>query len=149
MQLVCEQDVQFAKLLEEFTVEVIAKCFIGDSTFVLGTLLSDLRTFVAGLFSIPRRLPWPLSRTPLARLPALNFGRASDARDRMAATLKEVISARRSEVAAAAGSASGGARRQAVLDTLLSMQAEQQNNGGAAEGEIVLDDAFIVDNVSP
>ena len=142
---------QFAKCLEAFTVDVIGTCYFGDSAALSDDLLSDMRTVWAGLYSIPRRLPWPLSRTPLARAPLLNFGRASDARDRLAAGMRDAISKRRSKLAAAsvAGSINGGPRRHAVVDSLLAMQVEQQRKGGVAEGEMVLDDAFVIDNVSP
>lgn len=124
-------------------MEVITICFLGESGLdVLESMTQNLPKISDAMFSLPFRLPWPLSRTPLARLPVLNFGRGMDARNEILEILRGVIAEHRLEKESGRGQLGG------VIDELLARQDAQREQGGEARGEMALDDAFVCDNVS-
>lgn len=143
--LVHDKIKQIILMLDEinsFTLEAIARCFLGDYAAEHLDKITDLLPALAeGLVSVPRRMPWPLSR-----LPSFAFGRSMDSRESFREVLFGVLQERKA--ALSPKNASCEARRRAgVLDTLLKMQKEQLDTGGAKEGQVVLDDDFVIDNV--
>lgn len=140
-----KQELSFSRQLRDFTLEVISTAFLGEIDEDLMQLLRrDIPVVGESLASIPIRLPWPLNRTPLARLPALTFGRSMEARERVYKALEGVIKERR-ESSSPRGTGPGS---ETALDRLLAMQAAQREAGGPKEGETPIDDPFIIDNVS-
>lgn len=138
------QELRFCQHAKRFTLEVISACLLGEENEdMLKTLMENTHIMSEAILGLPVYLPWPLSRTSLARIPILSFGRGMEARNRILEALQNVLDERRR-----AFSDGGRRERRGMIDAMLAMQADQQERGGAREGELLLDDAFIGDNVS-
>lgn len=125
-------------------MDVIVACFLGDITKdELEVIRESFNIIEPGLVSIPKALPWPLSRTPLSKLRPFNYGRAMEARAAVSKTILGIVERRRKELSSADKWES-----KYVIDTVLEKQAQQWANGGPAEGEMLIDENFIIDNVS-
>lgn len=138
------QEVAFADELTAFTLEVIAKCFLGDKVddqTTMHAIMRDIAELAGGVFSVPRRFPWPLTK-----LSAFRFGPSMDARERLNRLFGSIIKERRAALAKCAPGerAAGGG----VLDSMIRMQQEQERAGGPAKGELLMDDQYLLDNVS-
>lgn len=139
------QEFRFCEHAKQFTLEVITSCLLGEEDADLLEVLKENMPIISeAILSLPVRLPWPLSRTPLSRIPVLSFSRGLEARDRIVKGLQVVIDQRRE--AFSAGGA--GRERKGMIDAMMALQEKQQEQGGPRENELLLDDAFISDNVS-
>ena len=132
--------------IESFTLETIARAILRD--YATDAIISDILRIApvqfAGVFSIPRHLPWPLNRLPL-----LSFGRSMKARQEFVSIMKGVLNERKTEVKST--TASGGSDKQrrnaGVLGAFVDMQAKQRDAGGPGEDEIEIDDDYIISSV--
>lgn len=131
----------FLKDLHALTLEVVARCFLGE--YATRNVLDDLGRLVPvlgdGILSVPVRFPWPLNR-----FPAFSFGAAMHARSKLLKVLNGVLRARRADLEDAGDRSVPSA---GVLDSLLAMQTQQTRDGGPEKGQVAFDDEFIVDNV--
>lgn len=137
------QVIAFANELGEYTLEVIIKCFIGEAgrdEKTLPEIIRLTRDIAAGLTSIPIRFPWPLNKVN-----SFHFGPSLDARNKLIRVFDGIIKQRRALLQAcpAGQTVSGGG----VLDRMILAQEDQKKAGGLAEGELLMDDQFIYDNV--
>lgn len=140
----CQQEFQLVPILKDLTLDVTAATFLGGvSEAELDAVRVGFTDMMSALFSYPRRLPWPLSRTPLAKMVPFNFGYGLEARMRVEKAISQFVERRRRQL-----SSSGKWESTFVADKMLEQQAKQQANGGPAEGEFEIDDDYIVDNVS-
>ena len=132
--------------IESFTLETIARAILRD--YATDAIISDILRIApvqfAGVFSIPRHLPWPLNRLPL-----FSFGRSMKARQEFVSIIKGVLNERKTEVEST--TASGGSDKQprnaGVLGAFVGMQAKQRNAGGPGEDEVEIDDDYIISSV--
>ena len=99
----------------------------------------------AGAFSVPRRFPWPLNRLPL-----FSFGQSMNARQELVGIMRGVLDERRNEVKST--TPSGGSKKHwrnaGVLGAFLDIQAKQVDAGGPGEGEVEINDDYIITSVS-
>ena len=118
--------------MTDFTLESIAGVFFGD--YATSEFMEDMKRFLpsiaSGLFSIPIRFPWPLSK-----FPAFGYGRSMEARDAFASDVLNVLQERRADLASVEERGSGG-KSAGLLDSLILTQQDQG-----------FGDDFIVDNV--
>lgn len=139
-----EQEVRLLDEINAFTLEVIARGFLGD--YATEKILEDTaRLFpilVGGIFSFPWTMPWPVNQFPL-----FAFGQSMEARSEFIAMLAEVVAERREDLASGRPIGNGG-KSGGVVDLLLKAQQTQAEGRRANESGVTFDDEFIFDNVS-
>ena len=133
--------------IQAFTLETIARAMLHD--YATDNIISDILRIApvqfAGAFSVPRRFPWPLNQLPL-----FSFGRSMEARQEFVGIMKGVLDERKNEVKSTTPSGGSGKqwRNAGVLGTFVDIQAKQRDAGGPGEGEVEIDDDYIITSVS-
>lgn len=139
-----QQEFKLNPILQDIFLDITAGTFIGEMTTAeLDLIRDEFRTMISAMFSIPYELPWPLSKTPLAKIRPFNMGHGLDARGKVSQTISSFVERRKRELFSGDENES-----KYVVDKMLRKQAMQQASGGAANGELEIDTDYMMDNVS-
>lgn len=128
--------------LTSFTLEAVAGAFFGD--YATPDFVKDVKRLLpvmtGGVFSLPVRFPWPLSKIPM-----LSFRKSMKARKAFEGIVRDLLQERRLDLTVAERAAKG--KSGGLLDSLFKIQQEQRELDQMQKDGKLFDDHFIIDNV--